>query len=190
MSESTRTARRVDQAAAGIAFRILGETVRPELRIRMRQLPMRLRGSGLAATYAFVLSKADPQGDELERAYHRLAERDERRYQYDFLVSMLGDARQREERDEALRLLETDPLKKLLENAAHRELRGGRQLNQVEVRIEKQLSARRTQLVADEQARDAVLLLRLANSLPDGLEPDLMDFTEGTEDVRFEQIVE
>ena len=75
MSESTRTARRVDQAAAGIAYRILGETVSPELRTRMRQLPMRLRGSGLAATYAFVLSKADSQGDELERAYHRLSER-------------------------------------------------------------------------------------------------------------------
>lgn len=75
MSESTRSARRVDQAAAGIAFRVLGETVSPELRTRMRQLPMRLRGSGLAAAYAFVLSKADPRGDELERAYHRLCER-------------------------------------------------------------------------------------------------------------------
>lgn len=75
MSEPTRTARRVDQAAAGIAYRILGETVSHELRTRMRQLPMRLRGSGLATTYAFVLSKADPQGDKLERAYHRLSER-------------------------------------------------------------------------------------------------------------------
>lgn len=71
---SGQAARRLDQAAAGIAFRILGETVSPELRTRMRQLPMRLRGSGLAATYAFVLSKADPHGDKLAQAYHRLAE--------------------------------------------------------------------------------------------------------------------
>ncbi len=69
-----QSARRVDQAAAGIALRVLGEEVTSELRTRMRQLPMRLRGSGLAATYAFVLSKADPQGEQLARAYHRLAE--------------------------------------------------------------------------------------------------------------------
>lgn len=69
-----QAARRVDQAAAGIALRVLGEKVTAELRTRMRPLPMRLRGSGLAATYAFVLSKADPQGGQLARAYHRLAE--------------------------------------------------------------------------------------------------------------------
>ncbi|MFV2194986.1 type III-B CRISPR module-associated protein Cmr5 [Nocardiopsis sp. LOL_012] len=75
MSENSRGARRVDQSMAGVAHRILGDHVTPELRTRMRQLPMRLRGSGLAATYAFVLSKADARGNELEKAYHRLAER-------------------------------------------------------------------------------------------------------------------
>src|SRR5699024_201617 len=39
----------------------------------MRQLPLRLRGSGLASTYSFILSKADPRGDSLAQAYHRLA---------------------------------------------------------------------------------------------------------------------
>ncbi|MFB8762226.1 type III-B CRISPR module-associated protein Cmr5 [Nocardiopsis alba] len=73
MSESKHPVSRVDQAAAGIALRILGDQVNRELRTRMRQLPMRLRGSGLAATYAFVLSKADPRGDRLAQAYHRLA---------------------------------------------------------------------------------------------------------------------
>ncbi|MFE1100410.1 type III-B CRISPR module-associated protein Cmr5 [Nocardiopsis alba] len=73
MSRPKHPVSRVDQAAAGIAFRILGEQVNRELRTRMRQLPMRLRGSGLAATYAFVLSKADPRGDRLAQAYHRLA---------------------------------------------------------------------------------------------------------------------
>lgn len=75
MSEATRSARRVDQAAAGIACRVLGKEVSSELRTRMRQLPMQLRGSGLAATYAFVLSKADAHGGKLEKAYYRLAER-------------------------------------------------------------------------------------------------------------------
>lgn len=69
-----QAARRVDQASAVIALRVLGERVTSELRTRMRQLPMRLRGSGLAATYAFVLSKADPQGEQLARSYYRLAE--------------------------------------------------------------------------------------------------------------------
>jgi len=73
VSKSGHSVSRIDQAAAGIAFRILGDHVNQDLRTRMRQLPLRLRGSGLASTYSFILSKADPRGDSLAQAYHRLA---------------------------------------------------------------------------------------------------------------------
>lgn len=71
-----REAIRVDQGLARVAHDILPPVVGKELRTRMRQLPSRLRGSGLAATYAFILSKAenDPK-DPLALAYHRLAEK-------------------------------------------------------------------------------------------------------------------
>lgn len=71
-----REAIRVDQGLARIAHDILPAVVSRELRTRMRQLPSRLRGSGLAATYAFILSKAenDPE-DALALAYYRLAEK-------------------------------------------------------------------------------------------------------------------
>ena len=65
---------RLDQELSGIALDVVGERVGRDLRTRMRQLPSRLRGGGLAATYAFVLSKADPNpAKELGSAYHRLA---------------------------------------------------------------------------------------------------------------------
>ncbi|MEU3142724.1 type III-B CRISPR module-associated protein Cmr5 [Nocardiopsis alba] len=67
---------RLDQELSGLALKILGERVSKDLRTRMRQLPSRLRGGGLAATYAFVLSKADPNPvKELGYAYHQLAMR-------------------------------------------------------------------------------------------------------------------
>ncbi|MDT0326988.1 type III-B CRISPR module-associated protein Cmr5 [Nocardiopsis lambiniae] len=65
---------RLDQELSGLALKILGRRVSKDLRTRMRQLPSRLRGGGLAATYAFVLSKADPNpAKELGYAYHQLA---------------------------------------------------------------------------------------------------------------------
>ncbi|MEU1896856.1 type III-B CRISPR module-associated protein Cmr5 [Nocardiopsis dassonvillei] len=69
-----REATRVDQRLARVAHDILPPQVSQELRTRMRQLPSRLRGGGLAATYAFILSKSknDPK-DSLGYAYHRLA---------------------------------------------------------------------------------------------------------------------
>lgn len=67
-------AQRLDQELAAIALTVLDNQVSKDLRTRMRQLPSRLRGSGLAATYAFVLSKSDPDPNkELGYAYHRLA---------------------------------------------------------------------------------------------------------------------
>ncbi|WP_017593832.1 type III-B CRISPR module-associated protein Cmr5 [Nocardiopsis potens] len=69
-------ARRVDQNLARIAHEVLPEQVGQELRTRMRQLPSRLRGGGLAATYAFLLSKAKKEpADELSRAYRLLADK-------------------------------------------------------------------------------------------------------------------
>ncbi|MFE9243643.1 type III-B CRISPR module-associated protein Cmr5 [Nocardiopsis sp. NPDC006938] len=76
----------MDQNLASIAVKILtntstGETnsdtdtVTQEVRTRMRQLPSQLRGSGLTATYAFVLAKAEKEGNEpLRSAYAGLAD--------------------------------------------------------------------------------------------------------------------
>jgi CRISPR type III-B/RAMP module-associated protein Cmr5 len=53
------TARRIDQGMAAAAASILPPTVTRELRTRYRQLPTMVRTAGLAATYAFLLSKHD-----------------------------------------------------------------------------------------------------------------------------------
>ncbi|MDS1269711.1 type III-B CRISPR module-associated protein Cmr5 [Lipingzhangella sp. LS1_29] len=64
---------RIDQDKSRAAHNILSQShgVDAETRSRMRQLPARLRASGLAATYAFLRSK---QGNEkaVERAYRDL----------------------------------------------------------------------------------------------------------------------
>jgi CRISPR/Cas system CMR-associated protein Cmr5 small subunit len=64
---------RIDQDMAVIAARALpdGFAVSAELRTRYRQLRVMLHSAGLAATYAFMVSKAnpDPGADALARAY-------------------------------------------------------------------------------------------------------------------------
>lgn len=63
--------RRIDQTMAARAAQILEGEVNEQLRTRMRQLPGRLRGSGLAATYAFLMARA-AKDDAVARAYERL----------------------------------------------------------------------------------------------------------------------
>jgi CRISPR type III-B/RAMP module-associated protein Cmr5 len=55
-------------AAAGM----LPQTISDQLRTRYRQLPVMLRTAGLAATYAFLVAKAD--ASELGRAYGKVAD--------------------------------------------------------------------------------------------------------------------
>jgi CRISPR-associated protein Cmr5 len=50
--------RRVDQGMAAAAAQALPEEVDRELRTRYRQLRVMLHAAGLAATYAFIASKA------------------------------------------------------------------------------------------------------------------------------------
>lgn len=64
---------RIDQHMAVRAAEMLPEAIGPELRTRYRQLPVLLRSAGLAAAYAFVVSKGDDQ-DEIGRAYYAVAE--------------------------------------------------------------------------------------------------------------------
>jgi hypothetical protein len=60
--------RRVDQDMAAEAARLLPPTVSSQLRTRYRTLRVMCHTSGLAATYAYVASKAG-SGPGLERAY-------------------------------------------------------------------------------------------------------------------------
>ncbi|MFF7358478.1 type III-B CRISPR module-associated protein Cmr5 [Streptomyces filipinensis] len=67
-------ARRVDQSMAAAASAILADdAVDARLRTRYRQLPVMLHTAGLAATYAYVLSKSSGD-DPLGRAYRRIAD--------------------------------------------------------------------------------------------------------------------
>jgi CRISPR-associated protein Cmr5 len=68
-------ANRVDHDLARAAANALrGQTVDPVLRTRLRGLPAMLQTSGLAATCAFLLSKAkDPTAKEAPDAYRRTA---------------------------------------------------------------------------------------------------------------------
>jgi len=73
------TALRIDQGMAAVAAEALPGDVDPELRTRYRQLRVMLHTAGLAATYAFIASKAkdtDGQGqrDKLATAYHTAGE--------------------------------------------------------------------------------------------------------------------
>jgi CRISPR type III-B/RAMP module-associated protein Cmr5 len=63
---------RLDQELARKAAELLGDTVKPDLRTRMRSLPVMIQTSGLAATVAFLLSRA--KGDDRENPYWRTAE--------------------------------------------------------------------------------------------------------------------
>lgn len=62
---------RVDQGLAVAAARALPEDLKvsKELRTRYRQLAAMLQNAGLAATYAFIASKANPGADRLDAAY-------------------------------------------------------------------------------------------------------------------------
>jgi CRISPR/Cas system CMR-associated protein Cmr5 small subunit len=76
------TARRIDQGMAAAAAEALPPEVGSELRTRYRQLRVMLHAAGLAATYAFIVSKAkdtDPlagpgQQDKLAAAYQTAGE--------------------------------------------------------------------------------------------------------------------
>lgn len=67
------TVQRIDQDMAAAAARALpgNFAVDKELRTRYRQLRAMLRSAGLAATYAYIVSKAKtgPDADQLGRAY-------------------------------------------------------------------------------------------------------------------------
>ena len=66
---------RVDQAMAAAAAGMLPERISRELRTRYRQLPVMIRTAGLAATYAFLLAKANGKDStELSRAYRQVAD--------------------------------------------------------------------------------------------------------------------
>jgi CRISPR type III-B/RAMP module-associated protein Cmr5 len=63
---------RLDQELARKAAELLGDTVKPDLRTRMRSLPVMIQTSGLAATVAFLLSRA--KGDDRDNPYWQTAE--------------------------------------------------------------------------------------------------------------------
>jgi CRISPR/Cas system CMR-associated protein Cmr5 small subunit len=66
------TVQRIDQGMAARAARALPDGgVDKELRTRYRQLRAMLHGAGLAATYAYIASKAKtgPKADKLGKAY-------------------------------------------------------------------------------------------------------------------------
>lgn len=66
--------RRVDQGMAVAAARVVPQEVGRELRTRYRQLRVMLHTAGLAATYAFITSKArDADEDALAGAYQEVA---------------------------------------------------------------------------------------------------------------------
>lgn len=75
MTERRGTVRRIDQEMATAAADALPRNVSKDLRTRYRQLRSMLNTAGLAASYAFIASKAgDPDGgDSLKAAYGRVA---------------------------------------------------------------------------------------------------------------------
>jgi CRISPR type III-B/RAMP module-associated protein Cmr5 len=84
------TARRIDQGMAAIAADMLPDTVSRDLRGRYRRLPAILHRSGLAATYAFVASKAQDRG--LGPAYTQVARGIRERLRTRHLVDLAPDA--------------------------------------------------------------------------------------------------
>lgn len=71
--------RRVDQGLAEAAARLLPHVddrqrgIQRELRTRYRQLRIMLHSAGLAATYAFVVAKANAESGKLAEAYAKAA---------------------------------------------------------------------------------------------------------------------
>lgn len=65
--------RRIDQDMAAAAADVLPPRVTPELRTRYRQLRVMLHSAGLAATYAFIASKASGETGQLAEAYSSAA---------------------------------------------------------------------------------------------------------------------
>jgi CRISPR/Cas system CMR-associated protein Cmr5 small subunit len=63
---------RVDQHMAAAAEKMLGGRVTAEIRARCRQLPIILRTTGLAATYALLVGRTDDS--EVGMAHARVAE--------------------------------------------------------------------------------------------------------------------
>jgi CRISPR-associated protein Cmr5 len=66
---------RIDQGMAVAAVNALPAKVDGELRTRYRQLRVMLHSAGLAASYAYIASKAgDPDDDGIAGAYGKVAE--------------------------------------------------------------------------------------------------------------------
>jgi CRISPR/Cas system CMR-associated protein Cmr5 small subunit len=63
--------RRIDQGMALAAAEVVPRVVDPELRTRFTQIRVMLHSAGLAATYAFIASKAKDDGD-LGAAYGKV----------------------------------------------------------------------------------------------------------------------
>jgi CRISPR/Cas system CMR-associated protein Cmr5 small subunit len=111
------TVHRVDQGMAAAAARALPDNVDKELRTRYRQLRVMLHTAGLAATYAFIASKAsDADGettsggaDKLARAYRDAAAGI--RAQLADLGVFAGDVRQMGVRDFMTELGRMDPVR-------------------------------------------------------------------------------
>ncbi|MDA2812549.1 type III-B CRISPR module-associated protein Cmr5 [Nocardiopsis sp. RSe5-2] len=88
---------RIDQELASIAYEILPERVTKEVRTRMRQLPSRLRGGGLAATYAFICARANDSKAELGQAYGLLADKIAQRLADQRILGKAGDTMTRQQ---------------------------------------------------------------------------------------------
>jgi CRISPR/Cas system CMR-associated protein Cmr5 small subunit len=108
------TAVRIDQGMAVAAARALPETVSKELRTRYRQLRAMLHTAGLAATYAFIASKAGGADNgpgaqaEIARAYRAAGEG--LRERLAGLGLLAGDPRQMSVRDVMRQLGSMDPV--------------------------------------------------------------------------------
>lgn len=102
------TVRRIDQGMARDAVGVLPVQVDKELRTRYKQLRVMLQSAGLAATYAFIASKAG-DGGALERAYRDAALGIRRRLVERGLLT--GDARAMTVRDVMGQLGEMEPVR-------------------------------------------------------------------------------
>ncbi len=110
------TVQRIDQGMAVAAARVLPDKVDKELRTRYRQLRAMLHRAGLAATYAFIASKAgggDDGGpgetDKLSGAYRNAALAI--RQQLSDRGLLAGDARNMSVQDVLKELGEMDPVR-------------------------------------------------------------------------------
>ena len=103
------TVMRIDQGMAAAAVRALPARVDKDLRTRYKQLRVMLHTAGLAATYAFIASKAgDPNSAGTQGAYRKVAEGIRDRLADLRLLS--GDARALGVRDVLAQLGAMDPV--------------------------------------------------------------------------------